>query len=42
VAKGPLKSADDRLLDVALRRDPTRRELRSQLKAGDLGSFRSM
>jgi len=42
VAKGPLKSADDKLLDAALELNPTRRQLRSQLKAGDAGSFRFM
>lgn len=42
VAKGPLKSADDKLLDRALELNPTRRQLRSQLKAGDAGSFRFM
>lgn len=40
VAKGPLKSADDKLLDKALELNPTRSQLRSQLKAGDAGSFR--
>lgn len=42
VAKGPLKSSDDKLLDKALDLNPTRRQLRSQLKAGDAGSFRFM
>jgi len=42
VARGPLKSADDKLLDKALDLNPTRRQLRSQLKAGDAGSFRFM
>ena len=42
VAKGPLKSSDDRLLTMALDRNPTRSQLRSQLKAGDHGNFRFM
>ncbi|DAD49877.1 TPA_asm: maturation protein [ssRNA phage ESE005] len=42
VAKGPLKSDDDKLLTKALDLNPTRRQLRSQLKAGDAGSFRFM
>ena len=42
VAKGPLKSADDKLLDKALELNPTRRQLRSELNAGDARSFRFM
>jgi len=42
VAKGPLKSADDKLLTKALEINPTRSQLRSRLKAGDAGSFRFM
>lgn len=42
VAKGPLNSSDNKLLDKALDLNPTRRQLRSQLKVGDFANFRFM
>lgn len=39
VAKGPLSSGDDKRLTAALDRNPTRRELRSEIKSGDSASF---
>lgn len=39
VAKGPLKSNDDKLLTSMLDSNPTRKQWRSELKAGDTNSF---